>query len=55
MDPLLAELEEWFARSGATSALVAKAGVKRTKELQTARRRLFTRGPTPELHRAGRW
>lgn len=42
VEPLLAELQELFARHGASSALVAKATVKPTKEFHTARHTLFT-------------
>lgn len=42
VEPLLAELQEMFARHGASSALVAKATIKPTKEFHTARHTLFT-------------
>jgi len=42
VEPLLAELQELFARHGATSALVAKAVFKPNKEFHAARHTLFT-------------
>ena len=42
VEPLLAELQEMFARHGASSALVAKATIKPVKEFHTARHTLFT-------------
>ena len=49
VEPLLAELQSLFARHGATSALVAKAVVKPTKEWHTARHTLFTPQQNAEL------
>lgn len=49
VEPLLAELQELFARHGASSALTAKATVKPTKEFHTARHTLFTPQVNAEL------
>lgn len=49
VEPLLAELQELFARHGATSALTAKATIKPTKEFHTARHTLFTTEQNAEL------
>ena len=42
VEPLLAELQELFARHGASAALSAKATIKPTKEFHTARHTLFS-------------
>ena len=42
VEPLLAELQESFARHGASAALSAKATIKPTKEFHTARHTLFS-------------
>ena len=49
VEPLLAELQELFARHGASSALTAKATIKPTKEFHTARHKLFTPQQNSEL------
>ena len=49
VEPLLAELQELFARHGATSALVAKAVFKPNKEFHTARHTLFTPAQNGEI------
>ena len=49
VEPLLAELQALFARHGASSALVAKASVKPTKEFHTARHTLFSPQVNAEL------
>lgn len=49
VESLLAELQSLFARHGATSALVAKAVVKPTKEFHAARHTLFTPQQNAEL------
>lgn len=41
-EPLLAELQELFARHGASAALSAKATIKPTKEFHVARHTLFS-------------
>ncbi len=42
VEPLLAELQEMFARHGASAALSAKATIKPTREFHTARHTLFS-------------
>ena len=42
VEPLLAELQELFARHGASAALSAKATIKPTKEFHVARHTLFS-------------
>ncbi len=42
VEPLIAELQEMFARHGASAALSAKATIKPTKEFHTARHTLFS-------------
>jgi len=49
VEPLLAELQELFARHGASGALVAKATLKPTKDFHTARHSLFTPETNQEL------
>jgi len=49
VEPLLTELQELFARHGASSALVAKATVKPTKEFHTARHTLWSPQINAEL------
>ena len=49
VEPLLAELQELFARHGASSALSAKATIKPTKEFHTARHTLFSVAENHEL------
>lgn len=49
VEPLLAELQELFARHGASSALTAKATIKPTKEFHTARHTLFSVAENHEL------
>lgn len=49
VEPLLAELQELFARHGATNALVAKAVFKPNKEFHTARHMLFTPQQNAEI------
>ena len=51
VEPLLAELQELFARHSASAALVAKAVVKPTKEFHAARHTLFTAAQNGELDR----
>jgi hypothetical protein len=47
--PLLAELQDLFARHGASSALTAKATIKPNKEFHTARHTLFSPEQNQEL------
>ena len=49
VEPLLAELQELFARHGASAALSAKATIKPTKEFHTARHTLFSVAENHEL------
>ena len=49
VEPLLAELQELFARYGASAALSAKATIKPTKEFHTARHTLFSVEQNHEL------
>ena len=49
VEPLLAELQELFARYGASAALSAKATIKPTKEFHAARHTLFSVAENHEL------
>ena len=49
VEPLLAELQELFARHGASAALSAKATIKPTKEFHAARHTLFSVEQNHEL------
>ena len=49
VEPLLSELQELFARHGASSALSAKATIKPTKEFHAARHTLFSVEQNHEL------